>query len=456
MTSIVSVAEGADSDNMPKSAIVVLVSLLVTTGSTFSQERELTLSEAVRIALANNRNANIAKLDITKAEWQLASTKTNRYPSITTYLFGSGNITSPTFTFKQGTFGTLDGKPNPDKDIHIKLSTGLTGYTVDEIKQPLTQLYKIGLAIQEQRLEVDLSRYKYLGKRQSIAADVKQAYYAVLQTESSLEVAEAAVKQYQETDRVVTNYLAQQSVLRSSSLDVKAKLAQAQYQVIQLNNTLLTQKEKLNTLLGRDIDTPFRAQQVPPIVQEETDLKLARSTALTQRAEVKEAEIDTHRAEYDRRLAKAQYIPDIGAAFRYMTPFNTAILPQNIATAGLEMRWEPFEWGRRKDDIKQKEAIVGQTKLQLDETRSQVLLDVDNSFRKLAESRLLLAVADAARAAATEKLREVNDKFKTSAVLFRDVLEQQTAVANANNDYEDSLLAFWTAKANFEKALGEE
>lgn len=278
----------------------------------------------------------------------------------------------------------------------------------------------------------------------------------MLQTESNLETAEAAVKQYQETDRVAANYLAQQSVLKSSTLDVKAKLAQAQYQVIQLNNTLLTQKEKLNTLLGRDIDTPFRAQQVPSIVQEETDLKLARSTALTQRPEVKEAEIDTHRAEYDRRLAKAQYIPDIGAAFRYMTPFNTAILPQNIATAGLEMRWEPFEWGRRKDNIKQKEAIVGQTKLQLDETRSQVLLDVDNSFRKLAESRLLLAVADAARAAATEKLREVNDKFKTSAVLLRDVLEQQTAVANANNDYEESLLAFWTAKANFEKALGEE
>jgi len=441
---------------MPKSAIVALVSLLMTAGSSFSQERELALSEAVRIALANNRNANIAKLDITKAEWQLAGTKTKRYPSFTAYLFGSGNITSPTFTFKQGSFGTLDGKPNPDKDVKIKLSTGFTGYTVDEVKQPLSQLYKIGLAIQEQRLEVDLSRYKYLGKRQSIAADVKQAYYAVLQTESTLDAADASVKQYEETDRIATNYLAQQSVLKSSTLDVKAKLAQARYQVIQLNNTLLTQKEKLNTLLGRDIDTPFRTQQVPPMEQEETDLKLARSKALTQRPEVKEAEIDTRRAEYDRRLAKAEYIPDIGAAFRYLSPFNTAILPQNIATAGVELRWEPFEWGRRRDDVKQKEAVVGQTKLQLDETRSQVLLDVDNSFRKLVESRSLLAVADAARTAATEKLREVNDKFKTSSVLLRDVLEQQTAVANANNDYEESLLAFWTAKASFEKALGEE
>jgi outer membrane protein TolC len=404
----------------------------------------------------NNRPAKIAKLDIDKAEWQVVSTKTKRFPAFSTYLFGSGNLTSPNFTFKAGTFKTPDGQPVPASDTTIPLSSGFTGYTIVEVSQPLTQLYKISLAIQEQKFEADLSREKYQATRQSVVADVKQAYYAMLQTESALDAATAAVKQYQETDRVVLDYIAQQSVLKSSSLDVKAKLAQAKYQVIQLNDTLEVQKEKLNNLLGRDLDTPFRTQQIPPIQAEETNLKLARQTALAQRPEVKEAEIDTSRAEYDRRLAKAQYIPDIGGAFHYMTPFNTAILPQNIASAGFEMRWEPFEWGRRKDDLKQKEVIVEQSKYQLDETRSQVVLDVDSTFRKLAESRSLLEAAEAARTAANEKLREVNDKFRESAVLLRDVLDQQAAVANADNQYEESLLAFWSAKANFEKALGEE
>jgi hypothetical protein len=35
-------------------------------------------------------------------------------------------------------------------------------------------------------------------------------------------------------------------------------------------------------------------------------------------------------------------------------------------------------------------------------------------------------------------------------------LEQQAAAINANQEYQQSLLAFWSAKANFEKALGEE
>jgi outer membrane protein len=441
---------------MRKIRTIVIGCALMTGVPILAQEPELPLSEAIQIALMNNRPAKIAQLDIDKAEWQVASTKTKRLPAISTYLFGSGNLTSPSFTFKAGTFTTPDNQPVPAKDTPIPLSSGFTGYTVAEVSQPLTQLYKIGLAIQEQKLEADLSREKYQAKRQSVIADVKQAYYAVLQTESALDAAIVSVKQYQETDRVVLDYIAQQSVLKSSSLDVKAKLAQAKYQVVQLNDTLEIQKEKLNNLLGRDLDTPFKTQRVPPIQLEETNLKLARQTALTQRPEVKEAEIDTRRAEYDRKLAKSQYIPDIGAAFHYMTPFNTAILPQNIASAGFEMRWEPFEWGRRKDDVKQKEVIVEQSKYQLDETRSQVVLDVDNTFRKLAESRALLEVAEAARAAANEKLREVNDKFRKSAVLLRDVLEQQAAVANANHEYEESLLAFWSAKANFEKALGED
>ncbi len=47
----------------------------------------------------------IAKLDIDKSKWTLAQTKTKRFPAINTYLFASGDITSPTFSFPAGSFG---------------------------------------------------------------------------------------------------------------------------------------------------------------------------------------------------------------------------------------------------------------------------------------------------------------------------------------------------------------
>jgi outer membrane protein len=223
-----------------------------------------------------------------------------------------------------------------------------------------------------------------------------------------------------------------------------------------LRDTLQTQKEQLNELLGRDLDTAFRTEQVPPISPAEMDLKTARQTALRQRPEVKEAEIDTERAEYDRKLSKAKYIPDVGAAVHYLEPINTAFLPQNIVSAGLEMKWDPFDWGGRKDEVKQKDVSLKQSNFQLQETQAQVMLDVDNNFRKLEESRSLLEVTQAGRDAANEKMREINNQFKHAAVLMRDVLQQQASVANAEHDYEQSLLSFWNAKAAFEKALGEE
>ena len=440
---------------------VAMLSLLWPAGLLRAQDAdaaipELSLADAIQIAVVNNRPVKIALLDVTKSQWQVAAAKSKRFPAISTYFFGAGNLTSPSFTIKKDQFGLVDNMPVPAQNTKISLSQGFTGYVVAEVAQPLSQLYRINLAVREQQLETDLSKQKYEGKRQSLVADVKQAYYAVLQTESALNAADAVVRQYHETDRVVLDYIAQRSVLKSNSLDVKAKLAQAQYEVVQLSDTLQTQKEHLNELLSRDIDTPFRVQEVPPQTQQEMDLKVARQTALSQRPEVKEAVIDTERAEYDRKLARSQYIPDIGIAFHYLSPINTQILPENIASAGVEMRWDPFDWGKRRDDVRQKDITITQSKYQLDETRSQVLLDVDNTFRKLAEGRALLYVAEAARDAASEKLREVNDQFKKSAVLLRDVLEQEAAVSNANHQYEQSLLAFWSSKANFEKALGEE
>jgi outer membrane protein len=409
----------------------------------------LSLAEAIQIAVDHNRPINIAKLEIAKSKWEVAQTKTKRFPAITTYLFASGDITNPMFTFPADLF---DNK-QPQKQ---QLSNGITGYAFVQVAQPLTQLYQIRLAIREQELSSDLASEQYQGQRQTTVASVKQAYYATLQTESALDAAQALVKQYEETDREATQYLSQEAVLKSDSLEAKAKLAQARYQIVQLRDTLTTQKEQINELLGRDLDIPFRTEPVPPITPAEIDLKTARKTALEQRPEVKEAAIDTQRADYDRKLSKAKYIPDIGAALHYIDPINTAFLPQNILSAGVEFKWDPFDWGGLRDEVKQKDVSLQQSQSKLKETQAQVMLDVDNNFRKLEESRSLLTVTLAARDAANEKLRETNNQFKHSAVLMRELLQQEASVANADHDYEQSLLAFWNAKAAFEKALGEE
>src|SRR5580658_5589759 len=115
--------------------------------NTSDQLPELSLVDAIQIALANNRPVQIAKLDITKSQWDIAEAKTHRLPEFKTELLASGNINSPTFNFQEGILGTTNGQPNgppnPSRDTKIPLSRGVTGYALATAAQPVSQLYQI-------------------------------------------------------------------------------------------------------------------------------------------------------------------------------------------------------------------------------------------------------------------------------------------------------------------------
>ena len=65
------------------------------------------------------------------------------------------------------------------------------------------------------------------------------------------------------------------------------------------------------------------------------------------------------------------------------------------------------DWGRRKDVSSQKKTTGNQAQTQLRDAQSKVLMDVNSRFRKLEESRILIAVAQAAREGAQQRLREI-------------------------------------------------
>jgi outer membrane protein TolC len=153
-------------------------------------------------------------------------------------------------------------------------------------------------------------------------------------------------------------------------------------------------------------------------------------------------------------MAKADYIPDVGIAFNYSSNFNIDVLPRNMTSLGLELKWEPWDWGRRKDIVNQKKATESQAQTQLNDVRSRVLIDVNSRFRKLEESRALIAVAKAGREAAQQRLHEVTNNYGQQAVLLSDVLHQQAVAASASDDYQQAVLGFWSAKSEFEKSLG--
>jgi outer membrane protein TolC len=135
--------------------------------------------------------------------------------------------------------------------------------------------------------------------------------------------------------------------------------------------------------------------------------------------------------------------------------YNTFV-PQFLNNVGITVTWEPFDWGRKKSQLAEKEQTIEQARNSLSDVQSQVLVDVNDKYRKLRESRGQLRVAQLAREASTENFRVIQQKFKVQSSLVRDVLEGQTSLEQAEADYRQALLSYWNARTDFERTLGEE
>jgi len=441
--------------------LLVVIAMLAAI-SAFAQDSTaapdlLTIDQAVKIALANNLYLKIVNLDLDVSKDKIAAAKTRRYPAFNIYTFGSQLLSPISFQVPAGQFGTYPGiGPIPAVNTNITTPSQPTAYIFGTISQPLLTLHKINLHVHGEELSMEQTVQQVREQQNTIVDDVKQAYYSIVEIDNVISATNASIKQYEELDRITQEYVAEKVVLQSDSLEVKAKLAQEQFQLLQAQDKLQTAKESLNNLLARDLETDFTVSEDKDLSPLEQSLKTAQDTALAKNPTVKEAEIKIDQAENVRRLAKSEYMPDLGASFHYLSPFGVNFVPTNVMAVGLELNWEPFDWGRRRDTVNEKTVQVEQSKLNLTQTKANVLVDVNKQFRALQEARVAVDVASAQQDAARMKLQEVTDKYGQKTALLRDVLQQQAAVEKANSDYNEAIASYWTAKANFDKAIGED
>jgi outer membrane protein TolC len=413
----------------------------------------LTLDEAISIALRDSRQVKNAQLAVGKAGDELAAARTLRLPSMNLYSLMSQQLVKNDAGLD--TSGT-NVVPGVGPFFSIGTTRKPTAIFAGVILQPLSQQYRIRLGVEQAGLAREVEGEKLRQAQQTTVNQVKQNYYGILQTQSALDSLLEAIRYYRELDRVMGDNVAQQVSLKADSLEVKTRLAKAEYEALNLTNQLATEKERLNNLLGRDVRAEFRVATVPDINGIDADLTLARSRALDQRPELREARLKVRQAEVDRRIKKSEYIPDVSVGFSYlsMRNFDNDVIPKNTASLGVVVRWEVFDWGRKKNQLAEKDRTIQQAKNSLREAESLVLIDVGDKFRKLQQTRQALVVAQLKQETARENMRVSVNKYELRAALLSDALQTQATLADADYQYRQALLAYWTARADYEKSIG--
>ena len=419
---------------------------------------ELTLEEAVAQAVANNSNLKTADLEVERAADDLASNRTRRLANTQLFALGGQLLTKPSVTFERGSLGLYPATgPIPATNQKVEIARKPAGAVFASISQPLSTQYRIHLQLKALSLGVETTRQDREKARLEVVDQVRREYSAVAGAQSALDSLQASLPYYVESQRLATENLRREAILESDLLGADAQLLKTQNAIQDAQDKLATAAEKLNDLMGRDIHTRFRVSAINQAHGELEASATLEARALENRPELKKAKLQVQQADYDARAKKAEYIPDVSAAVTYFTTANFAnALPSNIATAGLQLTWEPWDWGRKRQEYAAKRVKQEQARVAVTATQRAVLLEVRNALRQLEAAQRQLGLTNAVEAVARQKLKEVQEQVKREAVLKKDLFQAQSELASADSAQLHALTAYWDASADLKKAIGEQ
>src|SRR5262245_31417360 len=182
----------------------------------------LSLDEAIRLAVANNRQVQSARVQIEKAEADVPTARTRRLPVIEIDVTAAHLLMPVDFTFPQGAFGNIPGAgPIPAVDTTLSVPRQPTVFVSSQVSQPLSQLFRINLGIDSATKTREIEQEHARAQQLSTVNEVKRLYFAILQTKSALDATDEAIALYRELDRTLQVRVAQKVALRADGLDVQ-------------------------------------------------------------------------------------------------------------------------------------------------------------------------------------------------------------------------------------------
>ena len=417
----------------------------------------LSLDAAVALAREQNRTLEAQRLDVEKATQQLEAFGTQKLPAIDVNVSTGSLLVPLDFRFAQGVFGMFPGiGPVPGADTVVRTDPRLTSVVLATVRQPLTQLRRIDFGARALSVSRDVAREQVRGREAEIAAGVKTLYYGIVQAEAGLRARAESVRLHRELVRVVEQFAKERAVLPADLLSVRAALMKEEHQLAAARNGATGYREQLNATLGRELEEPFEVEPLQPARVTDEDLRAAESVAAVQRTEVRISRLQSEQAEFALRATRKPFAPDLSVSFNYAGFYGFEMLPRHGALFGVLATWEPWDWGRARAERQEKRLVRNQAQIAARETEAMVRVDVRARFRAVHEAFDLVQVTEAAREAAREQLRVATERFGRQAALERQLLEAQTRLAQSDFDCQQALAGYWTARAEFERARGDQ
>ena len=113
-----------------------------------------------------------------------------------------------------------------------------------------------------------------------------------------------------------------------------------------------------------------------------------------------------------------------------------------------------YDWGARKEKVKEQQYKTNAQKLEMEETSELLVLEVQNAVMQLNQSVKRIELAEKSLVQATENLRLNQDRYDAGTVLAEEVLKAQVLWQEAKSEILDAKAEYKINEAKYKKASG--
>src|SRR5580700_6171459 len=416
--------------------------------------RHLSLKEAVQLALSQNRSLRIARLKVTESEQQKAGERSAYFPSLTnqsniTHITGLQNIGIPA-----GALGTVGGAMVPGHNVIIPQGQNTIYTTGTTLSQPLTQLIRIRAQNQIAAAEASGSKDDLQKAENNVALQVHSLYFQVLITGLQKQAALQQTKYADENLRESEDDIRNGSALKVAAIKGRAGVLEGQQAVLTADLQLDDLTTELDNLLGLPLDTRLELDPNVPADFDPRPREEYIQTAWSKNPEILSAQDAVRKARAGVAAAKTAYIPDISAYARQSYQDGVAFLLNNFGEFGIHMNWDVFDFGKRRSEVRMREAQLAEAEENLRRMKDDVATAIEKTWNKLEKAKSMVAVANQVVELRKESERLAENQMTQGEVLSSARSEATAASYKAQADYLNARLGYLLAWAELQLQAG--
>jgi outer membrane protein TolC len=154
------------------------------------------------------------------------------------------------------------------------------------------------------------------------------------------------------------------------------------------------------------------------------------------------------------RMAKAEYIPNVGVFGQYQYQNGVPFLVHNNATFGVRMSWDLFDWGKRSSSVGEKESELAQALENVERLKKRIAVRVEKSYHDVELAQEMMETARSAVYQAQENSRLVGNRFAVGLILASDDWKTKAGEAYAKASLLRADLSYVLAKSELDVAVG--